>query len=149
MRKLFTCSIALAAVVCIGVGPAGAVTKLGLRGGLGLSPDQFIIGAHLRTDAIAEDLYFVPSFEAGFGDDVTMIALNADLHYKFNSTSKTKPYIGGGLTLNWFDGEDDFGGSVLGGITLGHTNSGPIFLEAKLGLGDVPDAKFIVGLDLR
>ena len=36
-------------------------------------------------------------------------------------------------------------GSILGGIKL----TPKMFLEAKLGLGDVPDAKFMVGWNLR
>lgn len=149
MKKFVTGILALATLACIGVEPVGATTKVGIRGGLGLSPDQFIIGVHLRSDAIADNLYFVPSFEGGFGDDDTMIALNADLHYAFSTKSKTAPYAGGGLTLNWFDGENDFGGSLLGGIMLGNTSAGPMFFELKLGLGDVSDAKFLVGLNLK
>ena len=147
-------ALALFAVLAVAIGalatPALAKGTVGLRGGLALDPDMFVIGLHFRTDPLGDNLYFVPSVEAGFGD-ATMIAGNADLHYVFNTESKLKPYVGGGITLNWFDydngGDSDteFGGSILGGIKL----TPKMFLEAKLGLGDVPDAKFLVGWNLR
>jgi len=43
------------------------------------------------------------------------------------------------------ESETDFGGSLLGGIQL---NSG-MYLEAKYGLGDVPDWKFYVGWNAK
>src|SRR5262245_28741765 len=101
--------------------PAFAHSSIGFRAGLALSPDDFIAGVHFRTDALNENLYFVPSVEVGVGD-ATMIAGNADLQYQFRTKSKLHPYAGGGLTVNWFDDngadETDFGGSILGGISL-------------------------------
>lgn len=53
------------------------------------------------------------------------------------------------VAITWFDNDDnsetDLGGSILGGIML----TPKFFLEAKLGLGDVPDWKFYVGGHLR
>lgn len=136
--------LALMALVCLTAATAPALASVGLRAGLSLSPDDFLVGVHFKTDALSENLRFVPSVEAGFGD-VTMIAGNADLHYVFKTKSKLAPYAGGGLTINWFDndgGSDtEVGGSFLGGIQL----TPKMFFEAKLGLGDVPNAKFVVG----
>ena len=149
MNRAFVLLAALAIAVGAFAVPAFAKGTVGLRGGFALDPDDFVIGLHFRTDPLSENLYFVPSVEAGFGD-ATMIAGNADLHYVFNTDSKLKPYAGGGLTINWFDtdnGDSDteFGGSILGGLML----TPKMFLEVKLGLGDVPDAKFLVGWNLR
>jgi len=131
-------ALSLLAVFAFGLAlfasPALAKGTVGFRTGLALDPDDFVVGIHFRTDLFGENFYFVPSLEVGFGD-VTMIAGNADLHYVFNTNSKLKPYVGGGITLNWFDGEGnndsetDFGGSILGGIKL----TPKMFLEAKLG----------------
>jgi len=132
-------------------GPAFAESGIGFRAGLSLDPDDFVIGIHFRTDPISENnLFIVPSIEAGFGD-VTMLALNGDLHYVFNADAKVDPYIGGGVTVNWFDTEGDsdteVGGGVLGGILFGSTRQ--MFFEVKIGLGDVPDAKLLVGWNLH
>jgi len=129
-----------------------AAGDIGLRTGFSLSPDDFVIGGHYRTPPIAEYLYFVPSAEVGFGD-VTMVAFNADLHYLFDVKSKLAPYVGAGMTINWFDSEGnsdtEVGGGIIGGLLLGETSHGRLFLEGKLGLGDVPDAKFLVGWNIR
>ena len=122
-----------------------AFAGVGLHAGMSLDPDDFLIGVHFKSKPMAENLSLVPSIEAGFGD-VTMVAGNLDLHYDLQTGSKTRPYLGGGITLNWFDLEDgsetDFGGSILGGLSL----SEKYFLETKFGLGDVPDWKIYVGI---
>ena len=115
----------------------------GLHAGLSLSPDDFVIGLDWHKP-LQEQLVLVPSIEAGFGD-ATMVAGNLDLHYQFKTSSKLAPYLGGGVTLNWFDfdagSETDFGGSILGGISL----TPKLYFETKVGLGDVPDWKFLLG----
>jgi len=145
--------IALFAVALVPV-PAAASGDIGLRTGFSLSPDDFVIGGHYRTPPIADQLYFVPSAEVGFGD-VTMVAFNADLHYVIDVKSKLDPYVGAGMTINWFDADGpgnsdtEVGGGIIGGLLLGETSHGRLFLEVKLGLGDVPDAKFLVGWNIR
>jgi hypothetical protein len=146
--------IALFALVLALAPLPAAAGDIGLRTGFALNPDDFVIGGHYRTPPIAEYLYFVPSAEVGFGD-LTMVAFNADLHYLIDVKSKLAPYVGAGMTINWFDGENgadsqtEVGGGIIGGLMLGQTKNGRLFLEAKLGLGDVPDAKFLVGWNIR
>lgn len=141
MKRLLVSTIA---VLVLALAAAPAFAGVGLQAGLSLDPDDFIVGLHWNSKPLAEGVVWVPSVEAGFGD-VTMIAGNVDLHYVFKTSSKLAPYAGGGATLNWFDfdggSETDFGGSLLGGIQL----NPQMFLEAKVGLGDVPDWKFLVG----
>ena len=48
----------------------------GIRGGVSVDPDQFYVGAHYETSALVDRLHFRPNIEAGFGDDLTTIALN-------------------------------------------------------------------------
>jgi len=148
MRKVLVL-LGCVAALTLAVQPAAA--KPGIYAGLSLSPDDFMFGLRWGHPLSTEGLFLVPSVEAGFGD-VTMIAGNLDLHYRFKSKSSSQFYAGGGVTLNWFDfdgGSDtEFGGSVLGGVLLKANSKGrQPFLEAKLGLGDVPDAKFYVGFN--
>lgn len=142
MKRVALVLLIVGAVVGI-VAPAFAGP--GIHAGLSLTPDDFVIGFHFQKPLDNPQLVLVPSIEAGFGD-VTMIAGNLDLHYVFHSSSNLKPYAGGGITLNWFDNEGgsstDFGGSILGGINL----SPKFYFETKVGLGDVPDWKFLVGV---
>ena len=50
----------------------------GLRGGLSVDPDQFYIGGHLETSPLIDRLHFRPNLEVGFGDDLTLIAVNME-----------------------------------------------------------------------
>jgi hypothetical protein len=119
---------------------AGAGVHLGMT----LEPDDFLVGLHWNSKALGENIAVVPSVEAGFGD-ITMVAGNLDGHYNFKTSSDLAPYVGAGFTVNWFDtegdSETDFGGSLLGGISL----TSKWFFEVKAGLGDVPDWKLYVG----
>lgn len=134
----------LGLVAALVVVAAPAFAGPGIHAGMTINPDDFLVGLHWKSKPMAEHLALVPSVEAGFGD-ATMVAGNVDLHYDLQTESKLDPYLGGGVTLNWFDfdggSETDFGGSFLGGITL----SDKLFLETKVGLGDVPDWKIYVG----
>jgi len=118
-----------------------AMAGVGLQAGLSLKPDNFLVGLHFKGRPLGEAIYVIPSVEAGFGD-ATMLAGNLDAHYQFKTSSDLAPYAGAGITLNWFDFDGgsttEFGGSILGGIML----TPKIGLEAKYGLGDVPDWKF-------
>lgn len=141
MRHLRLAVFTFALMICGAPAFAGA----GLHFGMTVDPDDFLIGLHFKGRTTPVRL--VPSVEAGVGD-VTMIAGNLDLHFVPRSRSDVVPYVGGGLTINWFDyggGSDtDFGGSVLGGATL----NSKYFMEAKVGLGNVPTLKFCLGARL-
>jgi hypothetical protein len=138
-RKTWMAAIVLA--VTAASTPAFAA-GVGLHAGMTIDPDNFLIGVRWNFPMAEPPINIVPSVEAGFGD-ITMIAGNLDAHYVFQ-TGDVQPYVGGGITLNWFDFEGDssteFGGSILGGVKFNPTWGA----EAKIGLGDVPDAKVMV-----
>ncbi len=149
MRRILPFMI-LAVVLTSAAVPAHAagLTGAGLQIGWASDPDAFLAGFHYNARPLGEEMDLVPSLEFGFGDDVFMIAGNLDGHYVLKTASDLRPYIGAGMTLNWFDfegsGDSDteFGGSLIGGI---HINPNMSF-EAKFGLGDVPDWKFVFAL---
>jgi len=140
--------------------PATAhATSYGPRLGFSVDPDQFVFGGQLMFPEVAENLSFDPSVELGLGDDLTIFSLNFDLHYHFDiSGSNWRPYAGGGATISFisFDDDDFPGGGdndseteAGGGLVVGAgvpTRGGDRFFgELKLGLGDVPDLKMMVG----
>ena len=137
--------IAVGVLSLLAIASVPSFAGVGLQAGMSVNPDDFLIGVHFRSHDLAENIYVVPSVEAGFGD-VTMIAGNLDGHYQFKTSSDLRPYVGAGLTINWFDwdgGSDTkVGGSILAGIDL----TPKFYFETKVGLGDVPDWKFIVGV---
>ncbi len=127
----------------------------GPRIGLSLNPDQVHFGAHLDFGNFARHVRFQPNVELGFGDDVKLLTLNAEAAYRFSSTWDIwTPYLGGGVGVN-ISSEDDKNGdndsqtelgiNLLGGIEKGLSNGDRFFLEGKVSLNDVPDAKIAVG----
>jgi len=142
MRRILPFTI-LAVVLTAAAVPAQAgLTGAGLQIGWSSSPDNFLAGFHYNARTLGEELVLVPSLEFGFGD-VTMIAPNLDAHYVLKTSSKLKPYIGAGVTFPWYDfdggSEWQFGGAVIGGVHI----TPNIAFEAKYGLGDAPDWKFV------
>jgi len=134
----------LAVVLIAAAAPAQAagLTGAGLQIGWSTNPDNFLVGFHYNARPLGEELDLVPSLDFGFGD-VTMISPNLDAHYVLKTSSKLRPYIGAGMSFAWFDfdggSEWDFGGAIIGGV---HVNQNIAF-EAKYGLGDAPDWKFV------
>ena len=137
------------------------LTDVGFRGwgprvGITMDPDQFHFGAHVDFGNFAEHVRFQPNVEVGIGDDLLLVALNAEAAYRFASRWDVwTPYLGGGFGLifvsldNAPEGVDnsdtEFGVSVLGGIEKGLANGHRFFLEGKIGLADAPDFKATAG----
>ena len=125
----------------------------GIRGGISVDPDQFYFGGHLETSPIADQVFFRPNVEIGFGDDLTLISANMEFVYKFTRTRAWNFYAGGGPALNVYmfddEGDDDSetepGFNILGGVE----SSGGLFFEFKFGLVDSPELKFGVGYTWR
>ena len=138
-------AIVLAIVCCIFATTAHARGLFGLQAGGSFGPDQFVAGIHMGFDA--GKLKFVPSADLGVTGDAFTIAANADGHYALNPGTRLDPYVGAGLTLYNVDPDGDagssteFGGALIGGI---HATR-KLFLEGKVGLGDVPDFKLMAG----
>ncbi len=139
--------------------PAMAQDEVGYRGwgprmGITLEPDQVHFGAHLDLGYFARHLRFQPNVELGLGDDITYLAINGDVAYRFASDwGQWSPYLGGGLGLNVVgddggvhnDSETTLGVSALGGIEKSLSGGDRFFVETKLGLVDSPDVKVGVG----
>lgn len=155
MRFQGSVYLVLTATILLLLAPAPAAradVSAGIRGGLSVNPDQLLFGGQLEFSPIADNLYVVPSGEAGFGDDLFTLSFNGDMQYRFEVHSDVRPYAGGGLSLYFVD--SDFGGSdtqlgvnILGGIYFGRNSRKPMFIDAKVGLTDeVPDWKFVFGV---
>lgn len=147
MKKM----ILLTLILCLAASTASAAV-FGVRGGLTLSPDQFHVGGHVDLGPVFSPLRLVPNVEIGFGDDLTIIAINGDVIYDFAETPWS---IGGelGLNITNFDSDipgvdsssTDFGLSVLGNYRVALSSGKTLLLEAKLGLIDSADVKLTVG----
>lgn len=157
MKRIFLC---LLAVLIAGAGTAQAETAWGIRGGATFDPDQVHVGVHMNGGELFTDGWFIPNVEVGFGDNMTLIAVNPELVYKFNkrSSSDWGFYIGAGLGLNFSSWDNDYdngdgdnsetelGVNFLGGMSRKLSAGNDLFFELKLGAADSPEAKVTVGL---
>jgi len=146
----------LVAAMSIGLCAASARAQgVGVRAGASVDPDQFFAGAHFETGELVEHLRFRPNVEVGFGDDVTLVAVNFEFTYRLPPTALPRSmsmwhlYVGGGPALNIFqfsnDTQPEGGFSGLAGIA--HRNG--LFTEAKVGALKSPSFKFVVGYTFR
>jgi hypothetical protein len=143
-----------------GTALAAAVTGVGPRLGLSLDPDQAVVGGQLEVSDMVTDLDFVPDIELGFGDDATVIALNLDLHYRFRlQGSSWAPYVGMGMGVNFIEvdqpspfedvSDTEVGGNFILGAQVPTQAGSKFFSELKLGLGDIPEVKILVGWNFK
>lgn len=126
----------------------------GLRGGVGVEPDQGIVGVHWNLGNFSKRTRLQPSFELGFGDNRTIASLGIPVHYRFGNSPDFTPYAGGGVLLGYIDRDKPKGGSGsdwviepvgVVGIEWPLSGGGDLFVELDLSFGDLNDAKLILG----
>ena len=137
------------------------VSWWGPRLGFSSSPDQFVIGGQMDFREFTPGLGISPNVEFGFGDDLMWTAVNADLRHKFVVQGASwRPYLGGGLSVNFWNWSSPFAGVpdesgtemganlVFGAMVPTHSGS-RFFTEARIGIGDIPDLKIMAGWNFR
>lgn len=158
MRRVILLTLVLVACLTAATALEARDYVLGWGGRVGatLDPEQIHLGFHLDLGDIAERLRLQPNIEIGFGDNVTLVAINPEVFYLFTPHSRWTPYAGGGLginVLNWDrkagkadKTQTEIGLNLLGGIETKLNDTTKFFGEIKFGVGDSPDVKFTVGL---
>lgn len=151
-RRIGFAVLFLGVALCFGPLDVHAQESVGVRAGLSANPDQFFIGAHLRTGPLTDRLWFQPNIEAGFGDNRTTVGFNLEFAYWIPLQNGWNAYFGGGpaLNLNSFEARRGVGGrdtDVGPGLNLllGLARPRGIFGEFKVGALDSPEVKFLVG----
>ncbi|MEW5923709.1 MAG: hypothetical protein AB1746_06955 [Candidatus Zixiibacteriota bacterium] len=133
----------------------GALTVKGIgpRAGMGINPDQFVFGAQAVMGRMLKIANLASSIDVGFGNNVTDVTFNADLQLTLLRPPKstTSFYGFAGPTIAYFDpdkGDSDteIGLSVGGGLKIPMGTSNLYNLEARIGIGDVPDFKLLLGI---
>jgi hypothetical protein len=136
-------------------GPSLGWNGWGIRAGVSSDPDQVYGGVHFNLGEFATNVRFRPSLEVGFGDDVTLVQVNAEVHYVFNKVQVWKPYVGGLVDFSWYDLDDappqaddsdtNVGLMGVGGVETRLKSGVGMFFEGKIGLTD-DDPDFKVGI---
>jgi hypothetical protein len=151
VNRLATCLAAVVATVVLLSPVSAAALAGGVRGGVSVDPDQFYVGGHYETGPLVDRLHFKPNIEAGFGDDLTLIAINFEFVYKFRSRSPWNLYAGGGPAINFFSFDQFHDSETEPGLNflVGAESTRGLFFELKIGAIDSPDLKFGVGWTFR
>lgn len=154
IRKL---AIALAAAAIVPAAAwANAFQTAGPHLGFSDDPSQVVFGGQLQMGDVAPNLDFVPGVDLGIGDDLTIVSLNGDFHYRFIIEGWTwQPYAGGGVAIHFIswdnpgplqdDSDTRAEGTAIFGADVPTRTGSRFFLEGKIGLGDGPDLKILAG----
>jgi hypothetical protein len=151
----------LAVALALGLLPLAAhaanLTSFGPRFGVSISPDQLVLGGQVIVTDVAPNISLVPNLELGFGDDRTVIAINADMHYHVavQGTDWT-PYLGLGIGINSIqhdlpapfrdESDTEVGLNIILGTDVPTGAGNKFFGEARVGAGGgVPELKIIAG----
>jgi hypothetical protein len=144
--------------------PAGAraesFTMIGPHLGFSTSPDQVVFGGQMQFGDVAPQIDFLPGIDFGFGDDMTVISLNGDFHYRFEIAGKKwQPYVGGGVAIHFVswdnagpgtdNSDTEGGGTLIFGADVPTKSGSRFFVEGKIGLGDGPDFKALAGWNFK
>lgn len=142
-------------VVLLGLGGSDAFAQapsglgFGVRGGFGLDPDQFVVGAQFSLGKALSIARVVPSIDVGFGDNVTTIDFNADFLLRLTVEGTSFGfYGGGGPTLAYIDvdnaGSDwEVGLSLTVGAQVPLLKKNATNIEGRFGIGDIPDFRLL------
>ncbi len=134
------------------------VAAFGPRVGVSIDPDQLVVGGQLSLQEFAPHWSFDPNLELGFGDDMTVIALNLDAYYHLRlSGSDWRPYLGGGLGVNFLSwdaplglhdrSDTEIGLNLVAGFAIPAGSGDHWFTELRFGVGDVPTLKIVGGFN--
>jgi len=163
MFKRIVVLCALGALLPLTALAEGSVmSSYGLRAGFSTDPDQLVLGGQMSIGEVAPNLSFDPNIELGFGDNVTIMAFNLDMHYHFDLSNSTwRPYVGAGAGINLIQldlppgfPDDSFtrvNGAFIVGASVPTQSGNQFFSEMKLGLGTnaTSDFKLLVGWNFR
>lgn len=160
MIRKFTIALFACIVLPVAAHAVVSTESIGPHVGFSLGPDQLVLGGQMTFAEIAPQVVFSPGAEIGVGDHQTNIDLNMDFHYRFRMRDTDwVPYAGFGLGIDFqsvdhvaprSDGSDTFvGGNFIFGATVPTKSNSNFFTELKLGLGDLPSLKAIVGWNFR
>lgn len=156
MKRIGTC-LALAGLLVVAAAVAALADdeygrSYGVRIGYGSDPDQFVVGFQTDLAQVYRNLHFVPSIDAGFGEHVNNLGFNGDLKLFLRLPQATAAfYLLAGPTIEIWDydvGEADteIGVYLGGGVQMGFGDKGYYNLEARAGIGDVPEFRILLGI---
>ncbi len=156
MIRKFAGLLLLVAVLAPVPARANAFQTFGPHIGFSTDPSQVVFGGQLQMGDVAPNIDFVPGVDVGVGDNLTLVSLNGDFHYRFVVQNMTwQPYAGAGVAIHFIswdnpgpglDNSDTRAeGTIVGGADVPTRSGSRFFVEGKIGLGDGPSFKLTAG----
>lgn len=148
-RKLRTLSVFGILILALAAPAfAGVIPGVGIRGGFNQNPDQFVIGGMLELGSALGPASLVPSVDFGFGDNADLTAANLDLRFYLFPLPQTgiKFYGAAGPTAVFANSQSEIGLSLVAGAKIAMKAKSRYNIEARFGVGDIPDLKIILGV---
>lgn len=117
----------------------------GLKAGFGLSPTQFVLGGQVSLGKSLGIFRVVPNAHVGIGDNTTF-DVNVDFLARFIAQDSNFGFYGGASPTLVFGDNTNFGGNVVVGLQLPLIPNRATNLEARIGLGKVPDFRLLFAI---
>lgn len=127
--------------------PATSSLGFGIKAGLGLNPDQFVLGAQYSLGKALGIFRVVPAIHIGFGDG-TSVDFNVDFLARLVTKDSGFGFYGGAAPT-FITGENDyneFGVTLIAGVQVPIIKNKATNIEARFGLGDLPDFRLLFTL---
>jgi hypothetical protein len=127
----------------------GMFLGFGIKGGLGLNPDQFVLGLQYSLGKAVGVFRIVPNVHVGFGD-FTSVDFNVDFLARLTTKDSGFGFYGGAAPtfITGEGGYSEFGITLVGGVQVPIVKNRATNLEARFGLGDIPDFRLLLSLIL-
>lgn len=129
--------------------PAASSLGFGIKGGLGLNPDQFVLGLQYSLGKALGVFRVVPNVHVGFGD-ITSVDFNVDFLARLITKDSGFGFYGGAAPtfVTGDEGYSEFGITLVGGVQVPIVKNKATNLEARFGLGEIPDFRLLLSLIL-
>lgn len=149
----------IAAILSLAALPIGAedyedyepASAYGLRLGFGIEPEQIVVGSQVSVGSLGP-VRVVPSLDVGFGDNMTIFAINTDFYIRMLIPDIELFIYGGvGPTIIYIspsEGDSDWraGLSVVLGSRLPTGTDRQYNVECRMGIGKLPDLRIMVSM---
>lgn len=122
-------------------------SRFGARAGLGIDPDQLVVGASMTFGKAAGIFRVSPVAQLGLGD-VTTFDINVDFLVRLKVEDSGFGFYGGAAPTLVFGDNTEFGGTLVAGVNVPLFKSRMSAIEGRFGLGDVPDVRILLTVGL-
>jgi hypothetical protein len=147
-RRSFVVSAAFAVLLLLNT--RAHAQGIGFQGGATVDPEQGFVGTHFETGELFRNFRFRPGIDGAFGGDYSLATINIEFLYHLEfGRSGWSLYQGGGPAVVLLRRNEDTSVHAGSFVTLGFAHENGFFTDFKIGYGNTPTLKFVVGYTVR